>query len=84
MMIKETERIIKRKVFNAICSTCGDEGPDAETAIDAIAFAEDEGWRHKTIYKEGEAIELFRCDECFEKLLDEQDRIIESLDPENQ
>lgn len=86
-MILKCVEIQKVETFRAVCS-CGNQGPIAIDEHDAIALAKDDGWQHWTVSREGEQIEAFRCDECFEKLIDlqadEQDEIIESLDPENQ
>lgn len=78
-MIETNTRTIQ--TFAAVCSSCHYHGPEADGEAEAIALAKDEGWQHWTVIKEGERLDVFRCYEC---RLDEQDKIIESLDPEEQ
>lgn len=42
--IIESQRVTSRKVFYALCTFCGAEGPDGMTPHDANKLAEDEGF----------------------------------------
>jgi len=78
-VIETSTRTIQ--TFAAVCSSCGRHGPDADGEAEAVALAKDEHWQHWTVHKAGELTDVFICLDC---RLDEQDKIIESLDPEEQ
>jgi hypothetical protein len=66
-MMQQRSLVISTTFYSAICSGCGYPAEEGESKSEAIENARRDGWTMRTIWPNGEPLEVFTCAICQQK-----------------